>query len=714
MIQAAHTELSEAIKAWVKAGKQHKALEVLKGLDPFVVGAITLETMFDMASRGAKRGSIICTVGNRLRDETMFSSMQRQHAPLAKRLRKISPNRRRHQAIKWIRLGLFDHNHRVTDGQAQAGLVAVELALLSGLFRMGKAGLKGAPTVHLTPETENWIAHSHKAHEILKPTYMPMLDEPLDWGPDQVGGYRTSMARRKPLVRTQRREHTHRLHAADMPEVYDAVNIVQRTRWQVNQNILAVATELWSTNAATILPEREPPVIPEWEDTDEWKRNKRKVLREWEAEQANRMRVSRVLSMASRETSGFYLPVHLDFRGRLYPVPPFLNYQGDDLARGLMEFSDFCMVTPGSQAQTLWMTHGEDLRGTPLDTDELAAIYNDPLDCQEWMDAEKPWQFLAWALDYGAWLDDPHHPIRTPVHLDGSNNGLQIYALLLRDPVLAKATNVLAGPRRDIYQEVADLAWAGVLADDSDLAREWIAFCPGGLPRKAAKRPVMTLPYGCTEYSCMRYLMEWVEAECAAKKDFRWGYGIYKPCSYMAKRIWDAIHELAGNAVACMDWLQAVSDEASGPLRWTSPTGFPVTQDYPKNTSRRLRSVVADTIKWVTINRGHGATNTRRQRNGVAPNFVHSLDSAALHKAIVLAHGEGVHSFAPIHDDFAVLPSDAPAMHRAIRTAYAEIFSENVLADFHRECSIYTDAPAPPPIGDLDPRCVIDSEYFFA
>lgn len=30
----------------------------------------------------------------------------------------------------------------------------------------------------------------------------------------------------------------------------------------------------------------------------------------------------------------------MDFRGRLYPIPPHLNHMGPDIARGLLEFSE--------------------------------------------------------------------------------------------------------------------------------------------------------------------------------------------------------------------------------------------------------------------------------------------------------------------------------------------------------------------------------------
>jgi len=32
----------------------------------------------------------------------------------------------------------------------------------------------------------------------------------------------------------------------------------------------------------------------------------------------------------------FYFPHNIDFRGRVYPVPPHLNHMGNDLSRGLL------------------------------------------------------------------------------------------------------------------------------------------------------------------------------------------------------------------------------------------------------------------------------------------------------------------------------------------------------------------------------------------
>jgi DNA-directed RNA polymerase len=44
------------------------------------------------------------------------------------------------------------------------------------------------------------------------------------------------------------------------------------------------------------------------------------------------------------ENITFYLPTFMDFRGRIYPYPHYLYYQGSDIARCLIEFAEGCDI----------------------------------------------------------------------------------------------------------------------------------------------------------------------------------------------------------------------------------------------------------------------------------------------------------------------------------------------------------------------------------
>jgi DNA-directed RNA polymerase, mitochondrial len=36
----------------------------------------------------------------------------------------------------------------------------------------------------------------------------------------------------------------------------------------------------------------------------------------------------------------FYIPHNMDFRGRVYPIPPYLTHLGSDLSRALLLFGE--------------------------------------------------------------------------------------------------------------------------------------------------------------------------------------------------------------------------------------------------------------------------------------------------------------------------------------------------------------------------------------
>ena len=64
----------------------------------------------------------------------------------------------------------------------------------------------------------------------------------------------------------------------------------------------------------------------------------------------------------------------------------------------------------------------------------------DPLKHRGWVESKEPWQFLAWCYEWVGYLDHGLGFVsRVPIALDGTCNGLQHYALMLRDRRTAAA-----------------------------------------------------------------------------------------------------------------------------------------------------------------------------------------------------------------------------------------------------------------------------------
>lgn len=95
----------------------------------------------------------------------------------------------------------------------------------------------------------------------------------------------------------------------------------------------------------------------------------------------------------------------MDFRGRLYPIPPHLHHMGNDVCRGLLEFSD---GKPLGHRGLYWLkVHLANKLGfDKISFDERVAkvdelfpkiqrTMEDPLRHNWWLDEEDAWQALS-------------------------------------------------------------------------------------------------------------------------------------------------------------------------------------------------------------------------------------------------------------------------------------------------------------------------------
>jgi DNA-directed RNA polymerase len=103
--------------------------------------------------------------------------------------------------------------------------------------------------------------------------------------------------------------------------------------------------------------------------------------------------------------------------------------------------------------------------------------------------------------------------------------------------------------------------------------------------------------------------------------------------------------------------------------------------------------------------------------NGIAPNFVHSMDASHLMLCVQKCVDDGIHDFWMVHDSFGTHASNAGQLSRNIRSTFVQMYTDHdVLEDFAHECSKVAgdEIPEPPTKGDFDLQVVTDSEYFFA
>lgn len=633
----------------------------------------------------------------------------------------------------------------------------------SGILKTQRSKLtskKTALNITLDQTTKDWLDRAEAIATQIQPTNLPVLTTPLDWENVYDGGYPMEWNGRRPLITTNDTIHVRSMEAADCPDVYRAVNTMQRTPWAVNERVLnvmrVVAFERWSAPslklpdwAAAEVPPRPEGLDPEDRDHPlhrQWTKLVRHAHRHKDANIRLAARTARLLHVAEqfRGTTFYYIHA-LDFRGRAYPLGGPFQYQGDDKQRGVLRF-EFGKPLVTDEAHSWFSIHGANCWGAdklPFEDriewvvrheDEIRRTAADPLSYRWWTEADKPWQFLAWCFEAAEWFDAPDgYYSYLPVGMDGSNNGLQLYSLLLRDPVGGAATNCTPSTApQDIYKNVAKAVTKHLNTLRFDRAadpqqRKWAdqfsVYWPDGLPRSAVKRPVMTLPYGAVLHTCQRYIASWyfdeVKGRCLIPPPFP-DQDAYEFLSWLAKLVWAEIGKTVVSAIEGMGWLRRVSDIVSKLEKspsWITPTGFIIRQRYRKPKSVRIDTYLGRRVAITYNDDRHSKLSVVKQRNGIAPNYIHSLDAALMVRTVNAAKIEGVECFMMIHDSFATHAADAEIMARCLRAEAVKMFQGNLLEDLREQIQEQVgdiEIPPPPIQGSLDLNDILVSKYFFA
>jgi len=158
-------------------------------------------------------------------------------------------------------------------------------------------------------------------------------------------------------------------------------------------------------------------------------------------------------------------------------------------------------------------------------------------------------------------------------------------------------------------------------------------------------------------------------------------------------------------------------------LKWTLPTGFVVVHEEREPKVLRIEvpyvTPSGRTNTWtarIAVDGSRKRLNKTKQRNGIAPNFVHSMDAAHMMRTICRLYSEGCRHFAAIHDGYGVHACDVDLMNRVLREEFVRIYQEPVLERFweeQRRANPDVRLPDLPVSGDLDISLVLNSDYFF-
>lgn len=767
-------EIERRIKEALKGRPQHRAEAVgrLKDMDRRVIAFLTGKALIDGVSVEHPLARVAVRLGGMIEDEQRLTKFAKENRGAFKwtmnRLKDMgSRERKRGVSRKIMKLKEVSWSSWSQADRLKVGVWLIDaFNAATGLFRC-EAVARGVKTeFHLTPQpgTLEWIEKVVRSAEAGATEYWPTLIPPKPWTRPWGGGYHTPLVPRLPAVKTKghigARAYLEELSNKNLSQVYAALNRVQETAWAVNQQVAQVLREVMDRglDVPGLPPGQDLPFPPKPVDIDTnvearkwWRKGAALVRRQNIKNRSRRVQVLRSLTMAEKLApyGRFYFPHNMDFRGRMYAVPPFLNPQGADFAKGLLTFAEGKPIETEEQLEWLAI-HGANCYGVDKvsyvdrwnwaveNHESILDVAQDPLAYNFWTHADNPFQFLAFCFEWSRVIEGGWGTVSSlPVALDGSCNGLQHYSAALRDPVGGAAVNLVPSEKpQDIYGVVAERVVARLeqLKDTSgpegEHARNWLAF---GVDRKITKRPVMTLPYGCTLYTVREFVEQAVRekldggkvnpfARVNAKGDRE--DGLFDAAGFLQPIVWEAIGQTVVAARGAMDWLQQVANVVTQdglPIVWDTPDGFTVMQAYVDQRRTEVRTHLDGHVRRFILSQDGAVMDRRRQANGIAPNWVHSMDAAALRVFVNMAAEQGIVAFSLVHDSYGMLAADVPTGAQVLRRAFIALYQDrDALTEFREEMGAYlTDeamgrVPPVPNNGTLDLNLIEQSLYFFA
>ncbi|KAL4945995.1 hypothetical protein BDV06DRAFT_183363 [Aspergillus oleicola] len=583
--------------------------------------------------------------------------------------------------------------------------------------------------IHVHPDMVKIVTKEPAADLIGR--QLPMICKPKPWKGYDDGAYMlqtNSIVRSTPGESLQPEYVKSALERHGLHKLRQGLDILGGTAWAINRDVFNVMLEAWNSgkpiaDLAPLEPDLPNPPKPSPDEGYEAERKWDMLMRDIENERGG-LHSQRCFQNFQLEVARayldetFYLPHNMDFRGRAYPIPPYLNQMGADNARGLLLFSEAKRLGPsGLRWLKIQIANLAGFDKASLSEREQFAMdhFDDIIDSANkglhgrrwWLKAEDPWQCLAACCELrNAYeLKDPTtYESRLPIHQDGSCNGLQHYAALGGDKAGAEQVNLEPSDRpSDVYSGVAEYvkeAVAREAAQGSPIAK----FLEGKVTRKVVKQTVMTNVYGVTFIGAMKQVRKQLVDHYPGLSDTQKHEGSY----YIARKIFEALGSMFTGAHDIQYWLgdcanritQSISPAqidtlardalspssettAINPLKhfrqtviWTTPLGLPVVQPYRTRAPRRISTALQD-LNIVDRDSG-GAVSRRKQLQAFPPNFIHSLDATHMMLSAAACHEAGL-TFSAVHDSFWTHASDVDSMNGILREAFVAMHSDDVI-----------------------------------
>lgn len=604
------------------------------------------------------------------------------------------------------------------------------------------------------------VKNLNKLHEVLdlvdpeSVDFFPSAVRPDDWGDGFIHkqlGYS--------LIKYPHQDAVKMAKTLDLTYLKETLNKLQRTGWRINKPVYDAFEECLSSS------------VNPFKFTKEVDQEKKASLM---------IEIEAIRKLAKRHIdNAFYHLYNLDFRGRIYPNTAFLHEQSSDNAKGLLILDE---PVPLGEEGYYWLSvHTANMWGNDkvsLDDraqwvqdnlDDILLYAEDPMQYVRWMDADKPFCFLACCYElsmlsnwHGVGGATEDFPSCLPIYIDGSNNGVQHLVAMSKDEEIAPLVNLVPQDLPgDVYMFIAEHAKENVAKDAKkldpkianqfdeiyaqlvELRKEVSKYVPGTelyrqamqrlkefsnsvydtkkqlgpiywskiedkkIWRKTVKRPVMTLGYGGTKFG----MVDMVDGdtrdinEYLRDKDKAWS-------AYLGHLIYDTCYaELKGPArmLKMFEKLAERENDKNLPIKFVqNVTNFPFVHSYREPETVRIHLYYGDKRYRVNIQVWQEATLKKsKQKTGAAPNIVHSID--AVHLTMYVHDAD--YPVTVVHDSFGCHAGNMKHAFHHVREKFVELYDMNPLEHVMAQMDSLDLIPEK---GTLDVSEILKSDFAFA
>lgn len=744
------------------AGVLKKHVTLLRELDSYAVAYIAVAGCVSFVMRAAQEKSSVTykalarNLGGLVHDELVAAQIAEQNLELfvsvSKELKRRHSQKVRHRMAHLrhaaTKAGVTWNTWAVGDAE-HVGFYLVRLLSDVGFLIVDESNiiLRGKTEdweVTITPAVEGRIRRMRYLAGVFHPAFGPCSEPPKPWVSLSDGGWHTNDLRKAlPFVVRCRPNAREEVRVSALRPPLDALNYAQNTGWRVNTRLLQVARDMLARgihSKEVLSPEPPPaPSKPWWlengmrkQDLPEdrlkefgrWKYD----MSEWHTQ--NKLRSIRVSRMAStlRVAEFFkdYPAIHyVHFfcsRGRMYPLGGVLNPQGSDFNKGLLEFYRGVEYTEGSrgafhirkQVANLWgidkAPHVERIAWVEDNMSLLLRVAADPLENTDWLQADKPWQFLQCVMELAELVKHKRVVGRAVVSFDGSCNGLQHLSAMARDAIGGALVNLVPNERKqDIYAAVAADTANYVRTLDDPLAALWLA---RGIDRAVMKQPVMTIPYNVTFLGARDQILKVLRQDTTPMCT-----DLFDATTFLAKALWQVRKDgVLSASIILQQWMERsvkaivehLGDDAV--VRWDTPSGFPATQVHQQYDTVRVnvRSVSGRQIRINTSVENEKA-DVSKHKLSFPPNFLHSIDASHMHMVSVAAEQADI-PLRLVHDDYGSHAANGDATESLVKREFVNLHRHRPLEMLRAR---YPMIPEVPKYGTLDIEAVRESVFSF-